>query len=424
MSEVLATPNTDVAVSSRLARPELVAFVADNDSMAALRTGLAEAGPPDFEIRRADVNAAIAILRKMPTPKTLIIDVSGEEQPLTALDRLSEVVEPDVRVLLVGDRDEVNFYRQVTRGLGILEYMPKPLQRDTVARLFGPLLTSRASLAQAVNGGRVVTITGVRGGVGASTLAANLAWYFGVESARHTVLLDADLHRGSCAMLLDAVPGTGLRAALETPQRIDELFVERTASMVRDRLFILAAEEKLSEQPGYADGASDRLLQELRRRYNFALIDLPFTGHPMHRDMLVLAHHRILVLEPTLACVRDTLRLMALPNGPMQPSGAVLVLNGLGQRGGLTQKQVEDALKVKVDLVVPDLAKSIGRAATTGAPAMAPRGPFRDAILKLGREITVLRTAPTGVAKPAPGHAGRSLFGRARAAKPSAAKPA
>lgn len=419
MSEALANSTVELAVSSRLARPELVGFVTDNDSMAALRGGLAEAGPPDFELKRADVNAAIAILRKMPTPKTLIIDISGEEQPLTALDRLSEVVEPDVRVLLVGDRDDVNFYRQVTRGLGILEYLPKPLQRDTVARLFGPLLTSRASLAQAVNGGRVVTVTGVRGGVGASTLACNLAWYFGVESARHTVLLDADLHRGSCAMLLGAVAGSGLRAALETPQRIDELFVERTAQVVRDRLFILAAEEKLAEQPGYADGAADRLLQELRRRYNFALIDLPFTGQPMHRDMLMLAHHRILVLEPTLACVRDTLRLMALPNGPMQPSGATVVLNRLGQRGGLTRKQVEDALKVKVDLVVPDLAKSIGKAATVGEPAMAPRGPFRDAILQLGRAITVLRPPSTGVAKPVTGRVGRSLFGRFRAARPA-----
>ncbi len=424
MSEVLANPATDVAASARTARPELVGFVTDNDSMAALRGGLAEAGPPDFELRRADVNAAIAILRKTPTPKTLIIDISGEEQPLTALDRLSEVVEPDVRVLLIGDRDEVNFYRQVTRGLGILEYLPKPLQRDTVARLFGPLLRSRTPVAQAVNGGRVVTVTGVRGGVGASTLACNLAWYFGVESARHTVLMDADLHRGDCAMLLGVVAGSGLRSALETPQRIDELFVERTAQAVRDRLFILAAEEKLADQPGYADGAADRLLQELRRRYNFAVIDLPFSSQPMHRDMLTLAHHRILVLEPTLACVRDTLRLMALPNGPMQPRGAVLVVNRLGRRGSLTLAQVEDALKVKVDLAVPDLARAIGHAATAGTPAMTLRGPFRDAILQLGREITVLRPPATAAATPGASRGKRGLFGRARPASALAVSPA
>ncbi|MCG4499138.1 P-loop NTPase, partial [[Clostridium] innocuum] len=72
-----------------------------------------------------------------------------------------------------------------------------------------------------------VTVTGVRGGVGASTVAVNLSWYLGVESKRHTVLLDTDLHRGVCAMMLGVKPGSDLRMALEVPQQIDDLLVER-----------------------------------------------------------------------------------------------------------------------------------------------------------------------------------------------------
>ena len=96
-------------------------------------------------------------------------------------------------------------------------------------------------------GGRVVTVTGARGGTGASTIAANLAWHFGVEARRHTVLLDADLHRGTAAMLLGAKIGPGLRTVLEAPDRIDELFVERAAQPVSKRLHVLAGEEKLTE---------------------------------------------------------------------------------------------------------------------------------------------------------------------------------
>ena len=39
---------------------------------------------------------------------------------------------------------------------------------------------------------------------------------------------------------------------------------------------------------------------------------------PLYRDLLMLAHQRVLVMDPTLASMRDTLRLLALPNGPDQ----------------------------------------------------------------------------------------------------------
>ncbi len=377
-------------------RPLVVAFVADAATETALREGLVDAAPQGIEMRRGSARAAIQALQKMPTPRTLIVDVGGEDQPLSVLEELSEVVEPGVRVLVVGDREDVNFYRQLTHGLGVLEYLYKPLLRDMVARHFGPLVARGAQANQASNGGRVITVTGARGGVGASTLAANLAWYFGVEARRHTMLLDADLHRGSCATLLAAKTGSGLRNALEMPQRIDELFVERAAQPVADRLHILAGEEKLTDQPAYAPGAAQRLVEALRRRYNFVVVDAPFSALPLHRDLLNLAHQRVVVMDPTLAGARDALRLLALPNGPMQPSRAVLALVGAGRPGGLTVRQVEEALKMKPDLVIPDVGKSVGQAASLGTPAAQPRGPFRNGILALAREVAFVRLLDSG----------------------------
>ena len=183
-----------------------------------------------------------------------------------------------------------------------------------------------------------MTVTGVRGGVGASTIAANLAWHLGKRANRHTVLLDADLHRGSCALLLNAKSGAGLRTALETPQRIDELFIERSSQVVTERLHVLSGEENLLEQVKYEPGAVDRLIETLRKRYNFIVIDAPFTGMELHRDLLMQGHQRVLVMEPTLVGVRDALRLLALPNGPLQVHRGLLVLNRLKRPGTLTRR--------------------------------------------------------------------------------------
>ena len=55
-----------------------------------------------------------------------------------------------------------------------------------------------------------------------------------------------------------------------------------------------------------------RLLEALRRRYNFIVADVPFAPVPVYRDLLDLVDQRVLVMEPTLAAVRDTLRLLCV----------------------------------------------------------------------------------------------------------------
>ena len=380
-------PQQGDAGATRPNRAPLMAFVTDISTEMTLREGLEDVVSEKFEFRRAGIRVATAMLANMPTPLTLIVDLSGEQNPLAALSDLSQVVEPDVRVLVVGDRDDVNFYRQVTRDLGALEYLPKPLIRDVVARHFGPLLSRQAVAQDAVHGGRLVTVTGVRGGVGASTVAANLSWYFGVEARRHTVLLDTDLHRGTCGMLLGAKSGSGLRTAIEAPARIDELFVERVSQPAGDRLHLLAGEERLTDQPNYTPGGAAKLSDALRRRFNYVVADLPFTGQTMHRDLLHLAHQRVLVMVPTLASIRDTLRLLAIPNGPAQPRRAVVVLNRAGMSGGLDTRRVVDALKMAPDVVIPEVKRSVERAASLGKPVAQERGPFRNGMVALAREV-------------------------------------
>lgn len=372
-------------VPARPNRPDLVAFVTEAETENVLRDGLSETAPRGIEFHRTNIRGAIATLRGQPTPRVLIVDVSGEERPLTAMDSLSEVVEPDVHVLLIGEFNDVNFYRHATRVLGVMEYLYKPLTRDMVARYFGPVILNHSRRPDSVQGGRVVTVTGVRGGVGASTIAVNLAWYLGKRASRHTVLLDADLYRGDCALLLNTKSGSGLRIALETPQRIDELFIERSAQPFHDRLHVLSGEENLAEQIAYEPGAAGRLIECLRRRYNFVIVDAPFTGLELHRDLLMLGHQRILVLDPTLAAVRDALRMLALPGGPQQVHRGLIVLNRTSRRGGLTRRQVEDALKMPVDVTIPDLPKLVGSAASMGEPA-ALSGRFHRSIIALAEQ--------------------------------------
>ena len=372
--------------TSRSDRLPLLAFVADAASESTLREGLIQALPGGFEIRRGNVRTALAALSQMPTPRTLVIDVTGEEQPLALLGDLSHVVEPDVQVMIVGDRQDVAFYRQVTRTLGATEYLYKPLVLDLVARHFGGQITQQTPSSAAL-GGRIITVTGVRGGAGATTVATNLAWHLANKGSRHTALLDSDLQTGTAAMLLGIQGGPGLRSALEQPERVDELFIERVGVQVGERLHILSGEEALADQPRCAPEAVSRLVELLRRRFNFVVADVPYRPTPLSHDLLDVAQQRVLVTLPTLAGLRDTLRMMALPAGAAQARRAVLVLNRVGMPGGLVRRQVEEALHMKVDVCIPDLPGPLCNAENLGEPAAKSSVGFSSAIAELAREV-------------------------------------
>jgi pilus assembly protein CpaE len=379
-----ADPSATRQTAARYQRPTLIAFVTDSASERAICDGLAGAIPGVVDIRRGGISAAIAAMRKGATPSILIVDVSDEDQPLAALAQLANVVEPDVCVLLIGEVDSADFYREVTRTLGAQDYLSKPLTNDKVARRFGEVVAGRAPVADSAQGGGLVVVTGVKGGVGATTLAVNLGGHFGVSMGRHTVILDPDLHLGDVSMLLNIKPGPGLRMALAAPERIDALLAERAAQPVAERLHMLAGDEQLATRLNPSATAS--LVAALRRRYNLIIADVPFRV-PLYDELLELPHQRVLVMLPTLASIRATLRHISGPNRAGQSTRPVIVLNRLGSPGGLTRRQVEDALSVKVDVAIPDQPRPVAAAATMGELAMTTRGGFRNGILELAGRV-------------------------------------
>lgn len=403
-AELNQTPTADDQRSSpgaiRSERAPLMCFVNDSDTETALRQGLAEAAIERLDIRRGGVRGAVAALRKTASPRILVIDVAGEDQPLTALGQLSETVEPDVGVLVIGDQKDLEFYRMLTRNLGALEYLPKPITKDMVVRHFLPVVTGSGEASDQVTDGRLITVSASAGGCGATTIAANLAWHFATDMRRHTLLLDPDLHLGRAAMLLDTRAGPGLRMALEQPQRIDELFVERavqpaSSRHASERLHVLSAEEGLSERNVYTQGACKRLIEALRARYNLVIADTPVDQVRFYRDLLSLAHQRVIVTLPTLPSIRDTLRIMELPPGPLQKRRPVIVLNRMGMPGGLNRRQVEDALRAEIDVTFVDNPRLVMSAANLGEPAVVQRSPFRTSIAALAREVAFLRVLDT-----------------------------
>jgi pilus assembly protein CpaE len=370
-------------------RPRFLAFLGDEGSEAALRGGLADILGNAMAIRRGNVRDAAVALEREPTPHVLVVDITEMADPITALEKLASVCTPDVRVLAVGERSDIGFYRQLTRDLCIAEYIAKPLTRDSVSRLFAPhLLGGEAEAAS--RGGHVVAVCGVRGGVGASTIAVNLALQLAETGHGHVALLDMHLRGGTCGLLLGLRPGAGLRVVLEEPERADGLFLERVAIPVQDRVQLIAAEEGLETLPEPTEEGVRRLLELLQHRFNQVVIDLPMPPGPAERIVLAAARHIALVMGPDVAGVRDAVAARKLV-GPGAASRVMTVLNRAGQPGTLKPKLVEDGLGAAPDVIIPDLPTQVPRAGNLGKPALHESAALRRVLAPLTQEIAAVR---------------------------------
>ena len=130
----------------------------------------------------------VEYLATLPTPQILLVDMGATADIMSAVEQLSEVCDPETRVVLLGEVNDLYLYRDLL-DLGIADYLIKPLTEraltDSLQRLRKPDLALAPHTAgeNVIKQGHVIAVIGARGGAGASMIASNLA-IEGAENVR------------------------------------------------------------------------------------------------------------------------------------------------------------------------------------------------------------------------------------------------
>ena len=368
-----------------------IAFVCEKETEATVRAEFAALGMSDARVTHGDIDQAIEVLGRERSPRLLIVDVSSEQEPASKFARLAEFCDPSTTVIAVGDRNDVALYRNL-KELGVAEYFYKPLVPELLAHACASV-SGTIPDAASLHVGRLVTVLGVRGGVGTTTIAVNAAWHLAEALKRRVVLLDLDLQGGDAAMLLNAEPHRALSEALKSPHRLDDLFVERAVTRLSDRLDLLASLGPVGDAAMPDEGAVLALIARLQQRYRYVVVDLPFWAAARFPRVMHLPATVLLVTDQTLVSARDVLRWKAQLGGePIRVSPVVLV-NKAHAPGALTDEEFAAALGESPEIAVP-FQPQIAEAGNLGLPAIAKSGPFRRGLAPLFQRLAGEPTQP------------------------------
>lgn len=369
-----------------------IAFVSDADSQRAVRSYFEDEGVPAANVHRGTVQDAVKHLARSVSPRRIVVDISGADMPLSALEELANVCEPGTAVVVVGEKNDIPLYRELMRA-GVTDYLVKPITPDLLATSFGRANAPREDDA-AARRGRVIAVIGSRGGAGTSTVAVNLAWILAETRRRRVALVDFDLHFGTTALMLDVESRHELRRALEDPGRVDSLFIERVMVRCTDRLAVLSAEENPADAVTVDPVAVERLFDEIRNKFNYIVVDLPRSMDGLVRKTLQAAAHVVVVSDPSLAGVRDCQRLVGFVS-EINPAGRITVIGNRfdeHEGGEVSKRDMEQAIARPVDLALPYDRRRVALAATKGVPVASEGGPVATGLTKLVDRIVAAQT--------------------------------
>lgn len=352
-------------------REPFSAFVTDDETAEMLRPIAVEHGWSPEKVNKGGLRNAVQTLSVSASPSILFVDLSESGDPLNDINALAEVCEPGTVVIAAGQVNDVRLYRDLLSS-GIQDYLLKPFSpdqlRDTFANaqmtISGPRLIESGNEKPNV----MAAVLGVRGGVGASTIATSLAWLMGDKGGRSTALLDLDVHFGTGALALDLEPGRGLTDAIENPSRIDGLFIERAMVRANDKLCVLSAEAPINQSMLTDGSAFYQLQEEIRHAFEGTVIDLPRNMMVQYPHLLSDVHVVVVVAEFTLAGTRDAIRILSWLKANAPQARLIVVANRHQTTQEVSRKDFEHSIERKVDIVLPFDPKTAAQAAKLGQP--------------------------------------------------------
>jgi len=342
-----------------------LACVSDEVTRETVNRVVSHLGPLQAKVRAGDLAAARKALDPSDPPHLMLLDISGNSDPIPALEELIHLCPRSTRELVIGSVNDVSLYRALT-GLGVADYLVKPVSGETLHDAIAAAIETGGRDVGVARKTRSTAFLGARGGIGTTTIAAATAWYFVHEFHQRAAVVDLDLHFGTLALSIDLEPGRGLREALEHPERIDGMLLASAMASGGDRLKVLAGEESLDETLHFHPTAIEPLFQALAQDFDQLVVDLPRALDDGTRHLVGHVDQLILVTDLSLAGLRDTLRLIDLAKRLGCTSNPLVIASQVGaaHRGEITQREFERGLGQGLDHLVsfdPKVAMTMAR---------------------------------------------------------------
>ena len=259
-----------------------------------------------LKVHMGGLDTAVEFYQSAPTPNLIILESRLEPKALLPeLERLAEVCDPSSKVVVIGHYNDVWLYRELIKA-GISEYVVAPVSLADIVGFISTIFVDPA--AEPI--GRTLAFVGAKGGVGSSTIAHNLAWNISSLFNSEVVVADLDLAFGTANINFDQDPAQGIAEAVFSPERIDEVYLDRLLAQCAENLSMLAAPSTLDRVYDFDKESFSQIIDTVQRSAPYVVLDIPHVWNGWTKSVLTLADEIIITATPELANLRNAKNLL------------------------------------------------------------------------------------------------------------------
>jgi pilus assembly protein CpaE len=343
----------------------------------------------NLRVNKGGILAAANMFAAHPTPNLIILETDGDRATLMdELQQLAEVCDATTKVVIIGHHNDVGLYRELIRN-GISEYMVAPVSlADLIGVVSGIFVDPDAEPL-----GRSIAFVGAKGGVGSSTIAHNCAWTISSLFAEEVILADLDLAFGTANINFDQDPPQGISEAVFSPERLDDVFLDRLLAKCSEHLSMLAAPSMLDRTYDLERKAFSPMIDVVQRSAPVAVLDVPHVWSDWAQAVLAEVDQVVVTAVPDLANLRNTKNLMdALRKMRPNDQAPHLVLNqvGMPKRPEIAPADFCEPMGTEAIAILPFDAALFGTAANSGRMIreMDPKSSAAETLSQIAHIVT------------------------------------
>jgi len=340
-------------------------------------------------VHTGGIEAAYAHYQEAPTPNLIVIESrNGREQVLAQLDNLASVCDPGTKVIIIGQMNDVQLYRELL-DRGVSEYLIAPIKPIQLMESISNLYND----PDADPVGHIYAFVGAKGGCGSSVVCHNVSWAMSENLKTDVVIADFDLPFGTAGLDFDQDPVQGIADALQAPDRLDEVLMDRLLTKCADHLSIFAAPVALDRNIEFNGQGSEVVLDVIRQNVPYVTADIPHVWTDWSRSIMLLADEVVIVATPDLASLRNTKNILDyLKDRRSNDNPPFIILNkvGMPKFPEIPAEEFASALQVDLSAVIEFDAETFGLSSNNGnmIEEIAPKAKSAEQFRELAYLIT------------------------------------
>jgi pilus assembly protein CpaE len=359
-----------------------------------LKTVLAALAEPELEIVEGETATAANLSENAAAPPdATLVMVNGNEEAALSFLQSQSLHSPRPSLLAVlGARSAGLMKRALRSGADEILFMPLDPGEATRALL---KISEARWRTERHEGGVVISVTSLIGGVGVTSLAANLA--LALESLHKRVaLVDLDLQTGGLAVFMNLDPEVTIMPLVRLERKLDSIQLESALTRHQSGVYLLAAPKRIEEGELVSDITVGTVLDLIRQLFDYVIVDC---GDHVDENAVAAwerSEHLFYVLNQSIAAARCAWRFVdlfeRLDLTSLEPR---FILNRYSPSHPLTEKAIEATLARSIYAKIPSDDRTFESIEMKAQDLfqLAPSSPVAHAMLDLAA-LVMPRTEP------------------------------